>query len=85
VFQFKKKFETFLRASRESSGSFPDTLDELAAQAGIHGVIAPGDNLTGGVFTPWRVALLAGRRLTRMTTARPYVWHVSDYRADQEQ
>ena len=54
TFQFKNKFQAFLRASK---GSCPETLDELAAQAGIHLVVAPGDTLKGGVFTPWRVAL----------------------------
>ena len=29
----------------------------FAREAGIHPVIAPGDNLKGGVFVPWRVAL----------------------------
>jgi len=57
TFQFKNKFQAFLRASKESSDAIPDSLDGLIAQAGIHVVIAPGDNLKGGVFTPWRVAL----------------------------
>ncbi len=54
TFQFKNKFQNFLRASKDSC---PETLDALAAQAGIHLVVAPGDNLKGGIFTPWRVAL----------------------------
>ena len=57
VFQFKNKFQAFLRAMRASSDALPDNLEDLAAQAGIHLVIAPGDTSKGGVFTPWRVAL----------------------------
>jgi hypothetical protein len=57
TFQFKSKLQAFLRALRSTSDALPDNLEDLAAQAGIHLVIAPGDNLKGGVFTPWRVAL----------------------------
>jgi len=57
TFRFKAKFEAFLRASHENSPTLPNSLDALAAAAGIHTVIAPGDNLKGGVFVPWRVAL----------------------------
>ncbi len=59
IVRWKAKFEAFLRASRENSATLPDSLDALAAVAGIHTVIAPGDNLKGGVFVPWRVALYA--------------------------
>ena len=61
IVRWKSKFEAFLRASRENSASLPDNLEALAAVAGIHTVVAPGDNLRGGVFVPWRVALYAAR------------------------
>ena len=71
TFQFKNKFQAFLRASREISDSLPDSLDGLVAQAGIHVVIAPGDNLKGGVFTPWRVALYVAGDEASVKNARP--------------
>lgn len=35
--------------------TLPDSFDTLATTAGILPVIAPGDNLKGGAFVPWRV------------------------------
>ena len=57
TYNFRKRFEAFLRASRENSSSVPGTVDALAEQAGVHVVIASGDNSKGGVAIPWRVAL----------------------------
>ena len=47
-----------LLRSSSVAGIYPHLIIvPFAPEAGIHPVIAPGDNLKGGVFVPWRVAL----------------------------
>jgi hypothetical protein len=69
TFLFKKKFEEFLKASHAASASCPSTLESLAEVAGIHVMVAPGDNSKGGVFVPWRVCVYVAGEVSAVKNA----------------
>lgn len=71
VFRFKAKFEAFLRATHQNDPSFPDSVDALSQKAGLILAIAPGDNLKGGSFVPWRVALYVAGDQSSVANALP--------------
>ena len=70
LFKFKDRFLQYLRATRENDPTLPVTFEDLAAQAGVHFVVAGGpDNMRGSVAVPYRPAVYVAGDLSSVKNA----------------